>query len=131
MPNRRPICVRRKHRKHREPACTFESDPEEDFNQRRDSVEVEHPDMKNPKQEGSACEMDQKKKGIKRKVETQKGIKRKVETLEDCEHVKEATVGGECSVGTTEDPAEDHSEVFDFNDWVEEQKRIIREISVN
>ena len=73
QPNRRPIIV---HRKHCEPASTFDGDPEEAvLYQRRDakrSMEVEHPDIKNKKKESVACEIDVTKQEImiKRKVET-------------------------------------------------------------
>ena len=34
-------------------------------------------------------------------------------------------------MGTSEDTVEDDSEEFDFDEWVEKQKRIIRDISGN
>ena len=71
LPNRRPVIVRRKHRK---PACTFGSDPENAVSYQKSdskkSVEVEHPDIKNPKKERSACEINYtKQKRIKQKFE--------------------------------------------------------------
>lgn len=119
MSKRRPICVRRRHR---EPSAMFsDSDVEEDAALRRDSVKVELPARENPRGERSACETDHIKKGIKRKFQTN----------EDCGHGKEEKVGGECSVGTSEDTVEDDSGEFDFDEWVEKQKRIIRDISGN
>lgn len=119
MSKRRSICVRRKHR---EPSATFSgSDVEEDTALRRDSVKVELPARENPQEEGSACETDHIKKGIKRKFQTN----------EECGHGKEEKVGVECFVGMSEDTVEDDSEEFDFDEWVEKQKRIIRDISGN
>jgi len=65
---------------------------------------------------------------MKRKFET---YPNQFETREDCELYfssrkakAEAPEGGECSV----ECIEDDSEEFNFDEWVEEQKRTIREL---
>ena len=131
----RPIIVCRKHR---EPATSFhDSDLEE-------AVEVEHIspvllDAKNPEKERSTD--NNKQNGMKRKNFDESpnqfrsfGCKiLKKETIEDVfEHAvssagaKETPVGGECSLTAVKD-----SDSFDFDDWVQQQMRAIREIADN
>ena len=66
LPNRRPISVRCKHG---ELTSTFDSHPEEDVYDRRDSTKSK-PDIKNQKKERSACEVNNTEQiMVKSKVE--------------------------------------------------------------
>lgn len=138
LPNRRPISVRRKHR---EPTSTFDSDPEEDIYDWRHSKKSK-PDIKNQKGERSACEVNNTEQiMVKSKIEKLKnqfdsfGDKRfNKGILEDCDHnipnesrnAGKVAEAGECSLEYV--TMEDDGEEFNFNDWVEEQKKKIREI---
>lgn len=136
LPNRRPII----RRKHRPPTSSFDSDPEEDIYDRRDSKKSK-PDIKNPRKEKTASEVkDTEEIMVKGKVvksqnqyESLGGKRFNKGVLEDCDHnigneirkAKGAPEGGECSLEHV--IMEDDSEEFDFTDWVEEQKKKIRE----
>ena len=65
IPNRRPIIVCRKHH---EPTSSFDSDPEEENYDRRDSKKSKL-DIKNPTKERSPCEVsDKEQKMVKSNV---------------------------------------------------------------
>lgn len=138
MPNRRPIIVRRKHR---EPTSSFDSDPEEGNYDRRE-FKKSKPDIKKPTKETSPCEVsDTEQKMVNSNVKKSpnqldplRGKRFNKGVREDCDHnignerrkAKESPEGGECSLEHV--TMEDDSEEFNFNDWVEEQKKKIRKI---
>ena len=90
LPNRRPISVRRKHR---EPKSTFDSDPEEEVYDRRDSNKSK-PDITKQKMERSTCEVNNteqvvvqsKVENLQNQFDSFGGKRFNTGMLEDCDH---------------------------------------------